>query len=449
MSAAATSTDARIVAARAAAPDPQRLAQLASYGALGLPLAFAALPLYVQWPAHAAGQWGLPLAGLGALLLGVRVADALLDPWFGRWADRAFARAPARAWRLAGGATALVVAGIAGLFLVPAPLPADAMGLWAWAALLLALTSWGYSVAVVVHQAWAARLGGGRAAQARWVGAREGLALGGVVIASVLPAWAGWEATVALLAALALVAWTLLRRVQPAPDRAAVAAPVHAGPRPAAASPWREPAFRALLAVYALGALASAVPATLVLFYVRDVLQADDRAAGALLGLYFVAAACAMPLWVRVVARAGEVRAWAAGMGLSVLAFVGVAALGPGDVAAFALVCAASGLALGADLVVAPTLLAQLHRRHSAAADPGLWFGWWTLVGKLALALAAGLTLPLLQWLGYQPGAGAGEGASALVWTYAALPCAIKLAALALLVARRRLLQGAPGEALS
>ena len=47
----------------------------------------------------------------------------------------------------------------------------------------------------------------------------------------------------------------------------------------------------------------------------------------------------------------------------------------------------------------------------------------------------------------WQPGA---PDASALRWTYAALPCAIKLAALVLLVACRRLLvdpSAAPGHA--
>ena len=36
---------------------------LAAYGALGLPLAMAALPVYVQAPAYYAGTLGLPLAG--------------------------------------------------------------------------------------------------------------------------------------------------------------------------------------------------------------------------------------------------------------------------------------------------------------------------------------------------------------------------------------------------
>ena len=45
-------------------------AQGLSYGGLGLPLAFVALPLYVVLPNHYASAFGVPLATLGALLLG-------------------------------------------------------------------------------------------------------------------------------------------------------------------------------------------------------------------------------------------------------------------------------------------------------------------------------------------------------------------------------------------
>ena len=51
------------------------------YGALGAPLAFAALPLYVLLPNHYAGQLGVPLAALGLVLLGTRALDAVIDPW--------------------------------------------------------------------------------------------------------------------------------------------------------------------------------------------------------------------------------------------------------------------------------------------------------------------------------------------------------------------------------
>ena len=98
------------------------------------------------------------------------------------------------------------------------------------------------------------------------------------------------------------------------------------------------------MAVYLLNGVAGAIPATLVLFYIRDRLQWPDGEPW-LLGLYFSAAALSLPAWVRAVRRFGLARCWAAGMGLSILAFVGAALPGPGDGAWFALICAASGLA--------------------------------------------------------------------------------------------------------
>ena len=63
-----------------------------AYGLLGLPLAFVALPLYVILPNYYAREFGVPLAILGAILLGARLFDAFMDPLLGRVSDRLFAR---------------------------------------------------------------------------------------------------------------------------------------------------------------------------------------------------------------------------------------------------------------------------------------------------------------------------------------------------------------------
>lgn len=428
-----------------------------AYGAFALPLAFAALPLYVQWPAHAAGSWGLSLAWLGALLLAVRVGDAFIDPWLGTRVDRLFARSPRHAWWAAGGAALCIALGLTALMFAPTLVSANVAALLAWAAAALVLTSLGYSLAMVTHQAWAVRLGGGAADQARWVGAREALALAGVIVASVLPSLAGWAATVSVLAVCLLLAWLALSRVAPQPGSSAPAvAPssagrVAAGISPAhakARSPWRDVGFRRLMPVVLAGGLASAIPASLVVLYVRDLLQAGGAAEGWVLGLYFAAAAAAMPLWVRSVRRFGLLRPWLAAMCVAIAAFAGAAALGPGDLALFAVICVASGLALGADLVVPPALLAGLiQRRRSASATggaqadeagvEGLWFGWWNFANKLTLALAAGIALPLVQWLGYRPGARDEASLAALAICYALVPCAFKAFAAFLLWTHR------------
>jgi Na+/melibiose symporter-like transporter len=327
-----------------------------AYGALGLPLAFVALPLYVLLPAHYGATLGVPLAALGALLLGARLFDAVVDPWIGRWIDRCHARGRHVVLRVAAAACAVLAAGFVALFFPPVQ---GTAALLAWCGAMLALTYLAYSALSVVHQSWGARLGGDEAQRAGVVSWREGCALAGVMVASVLPALAGFGATAAVLAVALVLGVTALARWAPAADR-----PVAHG---SAASPWlplQTPAFRRLLAIHVVNGVASAIPATLVLFFVRDRLQAASLEP-LFLAAYFAAGALSMPLWVRVIARLGLARSWLAGMLLSVASFVWAASLGPGDAAAFAAVCIASGLALGADLAVPQAWLAGIVQRWS------------------------------------------------------------------------------------
>jgi Na+/melibiose symporter-like transporter len=198
--------------------------------------------------------------------------------------------------------------------------------------------------------------------------------------------------------------------------------------------PLANPAFRRLLLVFMVNGVASALPATLVLFFVRDRLQLPAYEA-LFLFAYFAAGAASMPLWVRAVAHYGLARLWLAGMGLSIAAFVWAVTLGPGDWLAFTAICIASGLALGADLALPSSLLAGVIQRagHAGRAE-GAYFGWWNFAIKLNLALAAGLALPLLSRLGYTPGTRDADALLALALAYGLLPCALKLLAGVLLI---------------
>ncbi len=414
-----------------------------SYGGLGFALAFVELPLYVLLPNHYASQYGTPLAWLGAVLLAARLLDAICDPLIGRWADGLFARTRAAsharstgplsatasalpAWRWLGvGAVALTV-GFGALFFPPDPAPMAVLG---WCAAALVVTYLGFSTVTVIHQAWGARLAGNEAQRARIVAWREGAGLLGVMTASVLFTAAAPAFGIAMFAgllALGVIALAL------APQRAAgTTAPSTRSP--SMRLPWKNPAFRRLLAIYALNGIASAVPATLVLFFIQDRLQAAAQT-GLFLGTYFAAAALAIPLWMRVVSRFGLARTWLAAMLLAIVTFSAAALLGAGDVAGFTLVCITSGIALGADLTLPSALLTGVIQRagHGGRAE-GAYMGWWSFVTKLNLALAAGLALPLLQLFGYANGTRAEPELNVLTAAYCGLPCALKLIAAAAL----------------
>ncbi|MBW7832513.1 MAG: MFS transporter [Simplicispira suum] len=403
--------------------------QLASYSLLALPLAFAALPLYVLLPNLYARDFGMPLATLGAVLLAARALDAFTDPLLGRLADK-LGSGPAR-WSLAAGAASAVALAL-GMAALWFPLPRSPAALAAWALVALVLTSAAWSQLGISHQAWGARLGQTELQRGRIMAWRESAGLAGVVLASMLPLLAGLPATLAAFCALLLLGWWAWARA----PRPIPAAPTLGESNTSLWQPWQNKAFRRLLLVFVASGIASAIPATLVLFFVQDVLQAPALQEPWFLATYFLCAALSMPLWLRAVARWGLARSWLAGMLLAVAAFAWTALLGAGDSAAFLVVCALSGAALGADLALPSALLAGVAAAQGGGRQhEGAYFGWWNLVAKLNLALAAGLALPLLAALGYAPGARNPAALQTLSFAYAVLPCLLKLAAAAALYA--------------
>lgn len=391
-----------------------------AYGALGLPLAFAALPIYVHVPRYYVDTTGMDLALLGTILLGARLLDALIDPWLGWLADRW----PRR--RMLALALLPFTLGFVALLNPPAHSPA----LWLLGS--LALTYLGFSAASVAYQAWGAALGNDSALRTRLSAAREGFGLIGVMLAAALPSVLAHDLSIGterlswILPPLLLVAaLATFSQVGTGMESLVTASGEALGSSMRRA--LGDMAFRRLLAIFIVNGIAAALPATLFLFFVADVLGAVN-ASGPLLGLYFIAGAASLPGWVRLASRYGRVRAWVLAMTLAMGAFAGAAFLGSGDRVPFALVCLASGLALGADLALPAAMAADFGERQGQA---GACFGLWNLVAKLNLALAAGLALPLLAMLDYRPGEAG--GLDALRFAYALLPLGFKLLAVALL----------------
>lgn len=399
-----------------------------AYGLLGLPLAFVALPLYVILPNHYAREFGVPLATLGAVLLGARLFDALIDPLLGRLSDRLFARSARAVLGLGAIAALLLALGFALLFF---PLVSAPSALVVWASLMLMLTYAGYSALSVSHQSWGAMLGGDERQRSRIVAWREGLGLVGVVLASITPVVLGLPASTALFLVALAAGWLAWARAdRPVPRQA------QAGTHAATSIwlPFRQPGFRRLLAVFLLNGTASAVPATLVLFFIQDRLQAPASQEPLFLGSYFVSAALSIPLWLALVKRIGLASTWLLGMLLAIATFGWATQIAAGDTVGFVIVCALSGIALGTDLALPGALLAGVIQANGQSGRAeGAYFGWWNFAIKLNLALAAGLALPLLALFGYAPGARDAQALNALLVAYCVLPCLLKLAAAACL----------------
>jgi GPH family glycoside/pentoside/hexuronide:cation symporter len=307
-----------------------RTGHILAYGLLGLPLAFAALPIYVHVPHYYAETAGMQLALLGAILLGTRLLDAGIDPWLGWLADRV-----ARPRMVA---IALVPFAIGFVALLNPPTQNAAF----WLIGSLTLTYVGFSAASVAYQAWGADIGLNSGLRTRLTAAREGFGLLGVVLAAALPTLLAANLSegierlswilppLLLVAAIATFVGVGFKRSAALPS---AVLPDHSGTAallPSLRRVLADIAFRRLLGVFVANGIASALPATLFLFFVADILQLE-KASGPLLALYFVAGAASLPLWVKLSSRFGRVYAWLGAIVLSIFAFAGASLLGSGD----------------------------------------------------------------------------------------------------------------------
>jgi len=403
-----------------------------------MPLAMLELPLYVLLPKLFAEL--LPLSVVGVTLLLARLVDALADPWFGAQWDKAVAKRNPRNPRnehiqplalhilllsasvYLGGFCLLLWWAELGRAFQQGPLASIAVLAGASCMTYLA-----YSLSTIIYQSWGTALAGTDAGRSRLALTREGLGLLGVVVMSAFLQLDSVEEKQQVTGILVLASGIALWLLRPLPYPAAPATPEagaggseHAnaasgdaiktdsdrrsGPGWGLRRLLRTPPLRALFVCFMLSAIAAAIPATLVLFFIAEVLRLPDSSPIFLIA-YFLSAAIGLPLWTLISDRVGQSASWAIAMLLAIAAFVFCLQLGEGDALAYAAVCVVTGFALGADLAMPLAILARLIRDHDARhpGEPsiaGRCMGYWTLVGKLNLAIAAGLALPLLEMLG-------------------------------------------------
>lgn len=399
------------------------------YGVLAAPVAFAGFPLYVLAPDFYATHHGVSLSALGLILLCLRAFDAVQDPFIGTMSDRF----SATVLPLMLACAALLVASIYALF---NPIGQNAIW-WFSGCMLMAVTA--YSILSINLNTLGALWTKNKDEQTRIAGAREAFGLAGLLLAVTMPGilskflpaeeiFLWFSIILGVLMMLALWAFSQWFAHKPQairqPDKQKfIWATLRSLPV----------ATRRLYMVYGLSVLASSIPAVLVIFFIRDHLNAESYT-GLFLLLYFLSGALAMPLWKKLSIKYGKHSAWLMSIVLAVASFVWAIFLDAGDVWQYAIICIASGMALGGDLALPPSILADHIHENGSESSAATQFSILALLTKAGLAAGSAITLPLLDAAGFVPATSNDAFALAsLSMAYALIPCLIKLASAYLL----------------
>lgn len=399
---------------------------LFSYATTAIPLAMLGLPLYIYLPTYYAQHVGLSVTLVGLILFFSRLTDVITDPIVGVYSDRFESKYGKRKPLMFFGAIVLAISFYA---LVHAPQVYTEL----WLLIFSILVYLGWSLISIPYLAWSAEITPLYHEKTRLSAARETFTIVGALGALLIPYLYGVSDDPAKSMKLLYVAFLILLIVMlPLTLLGTKEGEVKSKQSVAykeIKNLWqRVPDLRKLQMAFLLNSLANALPATLFLFFVQFVIQ-EEEMTGALLLIYFAAGIIGLPFWTILSKKVGKRKAWQASMILASLAFIFVLFLGSGDVFAFGVISAVSGLSLGADMALPSSIQADIVQKvqSSKATYAGVLFGFWAMLTKLALALAVGIGFVILGFAGFDPDSPTPFTLTVLSFLYGGVPVIIKL----------------------
>ena len=400
-------------------------------------IAIPTIPIYLYLPTFYAIDLGLGLASTGLILLAMRIFDTLSDPLIGILSDRMGSNTNRRKPWIAIGS---ILAGVSLYKLLSPPLAVETSYLLGWGVLLYT----GWSMVAIPYTAWGAEISKNYNERTRITSWRETLGLLGIICVGVffsLAANSGIQndkimsslSLGTILIGLIILPLLLLSIPDKGIYQRVTNKKTIRSLNLKILLSLNNALFLRLLFSWFLNGLANGLPAALFLIYLEHVLEISRAEQPIFILTYFLAAIAAIPVWLKLSQRVGKNKTWCFAMSVACIAFIMVPAISEGFVIFFAVICLITGACLGADLVLPPSIQADVvdYDRLKFSIDrTGQQFALWSMGTKFALALSVGLALPAVEWLGFDPLRPDMQGKFAIVMIYAVMPVVIKAIAI-------------------
>jgi Na+/melibiose symporter-like transporter len=411
--------------------------ELFAFAMLSVPLAMGGLPLGLYLTPYYASEMGLSLAAVGVIMLLTRVTDVVTDPLIGTLSDRTPAKLGRRSlWIFLG----LPIMGFATIAVFDPPEVVSSSYLF----IAVATLYLGWTLINIPLSAWAAEISPDYHERSRITGARTLAGTGGTFLVLALPLALAFLATNgypsltpehegSLQPMLRIVAWStlillcvfgpLLFLTVPQP---AFATKSSLDLRLALRLVWNNKPFVRLMLAGVTSHIGWYCISTLYVFFLTYYLGANTQQWSSLLLVYLGCSFIGTPIIVRISKRYNKHKLMASLSIFAMVIFSSVLLLDQGDYRYYIFIQVFAGLVANAGNVLVPSMAADVIDQdtlESGQQRGALFMSLWGMADKLALAAAAGLTLPALQYFGFDPTIENNEaGLQALHFVYCLVP---------------------------
>lgn len=419
------------------------LAAVLGYGAGNFAYALLGLVVAVNLQFFYTDYVGLSAGLVSWSLLFARLFDAVTDPVMGYLSDRTDSRLGRRRPYFLFSAPFL---GICFYYLFSPPLyddPAQHQGaLLAYMLSFYILTYLIWTIGAVPYYSLGAELTDDYHERVKVIAVREGWALAGLLLATILPAYLihvyggriGYSFMGAILGAgtgLFLIGSASVSR-----ERAEFHGREPMNPYAGWLATLRNVYFRPLLLAFVCSAIAGAVPAVLVIYIAVYIIGTPTWWADAVPGwlptwsyyllVYFVSGVISLPFWNRLAAVLGKRGTWGVAIGIATCTSAACFWLSPGSIGYFTVLLVLGGFSFGNYLSLPPSMVADLIDYDEVLTGrrrEGSYFAIWAFATKFGNAVTGFVALQVLENVGYVPGQPQSETVKIwMLWMYSWFP---------------------------
>ena len=395
--------------------------QYVAYAAPYLVTSWLMAPLAIIQGIYAK-YYGLPLTTIAAVILLVRLLDAMSDPLIGYFSDSYFQRTGSRKpFILAGGLLFIV----SGYFLYIPPIAVDTFYFAAW--FIVFTLAW--TLFEIPHITWASELASTAKDKTKIYSSRNMAGYAGLICfyaTPLLPFFEGRAITpdtlrVSVIAAgvlmLPLLAWSLKFTPNKYCDQSGKDQIVSVQESRISPSYKRQEiylAWRALvgnrpfiifITAYSLSAIGFGMWYGLVFIFVDVYLGMGDQFAKMFM-MAFTVGVLVTPFWYKIANQLGKVSTWSLAMVLFIVCYFYTRALVPGETQFIELLIlkVVQTLSFSCVAVMAPAMLSEICDYSIwkfGAARTATYFSVYTFMYKAAGAIASALGLAIAGWYGF------------------------------------------------
>lgn len=396
----------------------------------------AVIPMALYLPFFYSRDLGLDIADIGLLLMVARISDVITDPLIGWLSDRTKTRWGRRKPRMVGGAPIMMIAAYQ-LFAPSVTVTNTYLLVWS-------VVLWfGWTLINIPYFAWGAELSDDYHERTRITGWRQAFGFAGNISVLLVPVASSQlfdyggvpKESLIVIGGMVLVLLPLLigLTIWRLPERKIVA-PVEVPVLKNLRAMLSNGSFLILFFGFTLMSLGTTAIGTLFMLFATFAMQLEREAQPILLA-YFAVNMVGLPFWVWLSHKIGKRQAWSIGTLVMMIFTPAYLLLDPGELVPFVFITAVIGFAGGNFQALSMSMKADvidIAARRGGASIAGAYMAIWSLGAKTTQALAVGITLPLLGWLGFDPRVENGpDEIDALRFVFALLPASFYLVAIA------------------